>query len=202
MGGGVGMGELGAGGSMRQTIIGFAGCAGAGKTTAARHMIEHHGFERVRFAGPLKDMMRAIGCTEDEIDGSRKEVPCDLLGGRTPRQAMQWLGTEWGREMIAPDLWTRAWAYAAAGKQKVVVDDVRFPNEVEAIRALGGVVIEIRTAAAANPATLQHVSERGGLDVDFSIINPMGPSFFGSLDLLVCETLRPADANLNGAMGE
>ncbi|MFG1267902.1 hypothetical protein V5F40_08060 [Xanthobacter sp. DSM 14520] len=70
------------------------------------------------------------------------------------------------------------------------------------IRALGGVVIEITTAAAANPATLQHVSERGLLDWDFSIINPMGPSFFGSLDLLVCEPLRPADANLIGAMGE
>ncbi|MFG1332002.1 deoxynucleotide monophosphate kinase [Xanthobacter autotrophicus] len=188
---------------MRQTIIGFAGRAGAGKTTAARHLIEHHGFERVRFAGPLKDMMRALGCTEDEIDGSRKEVPCDLLGGRTPRQAMQWLGTEWGREMIAPDLWTRAWAYAAAGKPKVVVDDVRYPNEVDVIRALGGVVIEITTAAAANPVTLQHVSERGLLDWDFSLINSMGPSFFGSLDLLVAEPVRPVEAgHLIGAMGE
>ncbi|ABS68958.1 hypothetical protein Xaut_3732 [Xanthobacter versatilis] len=68
---------------------------------------------------------------------------------------------------------------AAAGKPRVVVDDVRFPNEVEAIRVLGGVVIEVTPAAAANPATLQHVSEQGGLDWDFSIINPMGPSFFG-----------------------
>ncbi|MFG1370674.1 deoxynucleotide monophosphate kinase [Xanthobacter oligotrophicus] len=196
---------------MQTMLIGFAGRAGAGKTTAARHLIERHGFERVRFAGPLKEMMRALGCTEDEIDGTRKEVPCDLLGGRTPRQAMQWLGTEWGREMIAPDLWTRAWAYAAAGKPKVVVDDVRFPNEVEAIRAFGGVVIEITTAAAANPSTLQHVSERGLLDWDFSIINPMGPSFFGSLDLLVSEPVRTckdrlqvgaAQTHFIGALGE
>ncbi|MET3352399.1 UNVERIFIED_ORG: hypothetical protein ABID33_000282 [Xanthobacter viscosus] len=84
----------------------------------------------------------------------------------------------------------------------MVVDDVRFPNEVEAIRALGGVVIEITTAAAANPATLQHVSEWGLLDWDFSIINPMNPSFFDALDLLVADSVRPVEANFIGEMGE
>ena len=83
----------------------------------------------------------------------------------------------------------------------MVVDDVRFPNEVEAIRVLGGVVIEVTPAAAANPATLQHVSEQGGLDWDFSIIKPMGPSFFRSLDLLECEPKRPAAGILSVRWG-
>ncbi|MFG1226010.1 nucleoside/nucleotide kinase family protein [Xanthobacter wiegelii] len=170
--------------SGRQIIIGFAGRAGAGKTTAAQHLVQHHGFERVRFAGPLKSMMRALGCTEEEVDGARKELPCDLLGGRTPRQAMQWLGTEWGREMIAPDLWTRAWEYAAAGKPRVVVDDVRFPNEVEAVRRLGGVVIQLLAPVdlALEAASAGHVSERGGLDVDADLINCKGQGFFATLD--------------------
>lgn len=189
-----------------QIIIGFAGRAGAGKTTAAKHLMEHHGFERVRFAGPLKAMMRALGCTEEEVDGARKEMPCDLLGGRTPRQAMQWLGTEWGREMIAPDLWTRAWEYAAAGKPRVVVDDVRFPNEVEAVRRLGGVVVQVVSAGEFADATsfAGHVSERGGLDVNADVINDKGPGFFRVLDGLMAATgsHAPEVRGFVGAMGE
>jgi hypothetical protein len=68
------------------------------------HLVNHRGFARVRFAGPLKAMMAALGCTNAEIDGDRKEVPCDLLGGKSPRWAMQTLGTEWGRKLIGDDL--------------------------------------------------------------------------------------------------
>ncbi|MBP2147908.1 deoxynucleotide monophosphate kinase [Xanthobacter flavus] len=182
----------------RQIIIGFAGRAGAGKTTAAQHLVQHHRFERVRIAGPLKAMMRALGCTEEEVDGARKELPCDLLGGRTPRQAMQWLGTEWGRDMIAPDLWTRAWEYAAAGKPRVVVDDVRFPNEVEAVRRLGGVVIRLVAPGevALEAASAGHVSELGGLEVDAELINSMEHAFFGKLDQSVGSVSMLAAAGL------
>ncbi|WP_296584874.1 deoxynucleotide monophosphate kinase [Xanthobacter sp.] len=190
----------------RQIIIGFAGRAGAGKTTAAQHLVQHHGFERVRFAGPLKAMMRALGCTEEEVDGARKEMPCDLLGGRTPRLAMQWLGTEWGRDMIAPDLWTRAWEYAAAGKPRVVVDDVRFPNEVEAVRRLGGVVLQLIAPGdlALASSFAGHVSERGGLDVDADLINCRGAGFFATLDhMMRQQRFRASDlAGFVGALGE
>ncbi|MBB6308884.1 deoxynucleotide monophosphate kinase [Xanthobacter tagetidis] len=170
---------------MNQIVIGFAGRAGAGKTTAALHLVEHHDFERVRFAGPLKAMMRALGCTEEEVDGALKETPCALLGGRTPRQAMQWLGTEWGRDMIAPDLWTRAWEHAVAGKPRVVADDVRFPNEVAAIRRLGGRVIRIVAAGDEPCPGLDHISERGGIACDAELINTMDEQLLGDLTRLM-----------------
>jgi hypothetical protein len=166
-----------------QIVIGFAGRAGAGKTTAALHLVRHHGFERVRFAGPLKAMMRALGCTEEEVDGALKEMPCALLGGRTPRQAMQWLGTEWGRDMIAPDLWTRAWEHAVAGKPRVVADDVRFPNEVAAIRRLGGRVIRIVAAGdEVSSGAAGHISERGEIACEADLVNTMDERFFGDVD--------------------
>lgn len=58
---------------------------------------------------------------------------------------MQTLGTEWGRECIAPDVWTRLTLAGASLREgrSVVIDDVRFPNEVVAIRALGGIVVRI-----------------------------------------------------------
>ena len=143
----------------RRTIIAFTGLAGSGKTTAAKHLVNRHGFERVRFAGPLKDMMRALGLSDREIDGDRKELPCDLLCGKTPRWAMQSIGTEWGRQLIGADLWIRAWQAAVdrlPAVVPVVVDDCRFPNEAAAIRAAGGFLVAVeRPGLSAG----QHVSE-------------------------------------------
>jgi hypothetical protein len=145
----------------RRTIIAFTGLAGAGKSTAAAHLTKSRGFERVRFAGPLKAMMAALGCTPAEIDGDRKEQPCDLLGGKTPRWAMQTLGTEWGRQLIGDDLWIRAWRAAVdrlpAGVP-VVVDDCRFPNEAEAIQAADGVLVKIERPGAGTASV--HESEQ------------------------------------------
>lgn len=144
-----------------RTLIAFTGLAGSGKSTAAKYLVEHHGFTRVRFAGPLKDMMRALGLTEAEIEGDRKETPCDLLGGKTPRFAMQTIGTEWGRDIVAQDLWIRAFnaslAKVPAGVP-VVVDDARFPNEADAIVAAGGVLVRIVRPGAGSGAA-GHSSE-------------------------------------------
>lgn len=157
----------------RRTIIAFTGLAGSGKSTAALHLEKNHGFARVRFAGPLKAMLAALGCTHEEIDGSHKEFPCNLLGGKTPRHAMQTLGTEWGRELIANDLWIRAWKAAVdrlpAGVP-VVVDDCRFPNEAEVVKAAGGLIIHVnRPGAGAGAAG--HISEQHVLRSDYTIDN-------------------------------
>lgn len=167
-------------------IIGFCGLAGAGKTTAAEYLEHEHGFARVRFAGPLKAMMAALGCSQDEIDGHLKDSPCNLLGGKTPRQAMQWLGTEWGRDMIAPDLWTRAWN-AAASASRIVADDVRFANEADAIRARGGIVVEIHRPGAGAVVGATHISEAMPFAPDVRIENPLGAGLFESLDAIISQ---------------
>lgn len=130
----------------RRRVVAFTGLAGSGKSTAALHLVEQ-GWARVRFAGPLKAMMAALGLSEREIEGDLKEQPCDLLAGKTPRYAMQTIGTEWGREIIAPDLWIRAWRAALdclPPGVNVVVDDCRFANEAAAVLAVpGGAIIRV-----------------------------------------------------------
>ena len=86
-------------------LIAFCGYMGSGKSFAADYLIEKYGYTRVKFAGPLKDMLHTMGLTEEEIEGGDKDKPSDLLCGRTPRWAMQSLGTEWGRECIGENLW-------------------------------------------------------------------------------------------------
>lgn len=149
-------------------ILALAGKAGAGKSTVAKYLIENYGAELVKFASPLKEMMtsfyKAAGLTPEEIDrrieGDLKEVPCPLLGGRTPRYAMQTLGTQWGRDTMSKDLWVDAAKAKISGMNAslIIVDDCRFPNEAEAIKSIGGKVVEIVTDTVKREVS-NHVSE-------------------------------------------
>lgn len=164
---------------MKQRIIALTGAAGSGKSTVADHL-EKRGYVRVKFAGPLKDMLRAIGLTERQIEGDQKEVPCELLAGVTTRRAMQTLGTEWGRDIISPDLWVGLWRarveqILANGAFGIIADDCRFQNEHSAVRALGGDVWRIIRPSFVG-TDLSHVSESGAssLPADVAIVNACG----------------------------
>ena len=150
-------------------IIGFTGPIGCGKSFAARHLVNNHGFTIHKMAEPLKSMMRAIGLTDQHIEGALKEVPCDLLCGKTPRRAMQTLGTEWGRALVGDDLWVNLWRHTLpAGR--IVCDDVRYANEAATVRSLGGIVIEIRREGVGTHGA--HASERfDGVVADRVIYN-------------------------------
>src|SRR4051794_29167915 len=99
------------------------------------------------------------------IEGDLKQEPVEALAGATPRHVMQTLGTDWARDMIAPEFWSRAWtssakAALARGAPGIVVEDCRFPNEAEAIRALGGRIIRILRPADALLDVGAHPSEK------------------------------------------
>jgi hypothetical protein len=151
-------------------LIGLCGLAGAGKTTAAE-VLEAQGYERISFAAPLKAAFDAVlmGAGVDALQAARmirgdlKEVPLSILGGHSPRHAMQTLGTEWGRTCMGADFWVgigmaRAEAILAAGG-RVVIDDVRFLNEAAAIRGNDA-------AAAAGEREVWLVRGRGGIPGD------------------------------------
>lgn len=126
-------------------VVGLSGLAGSGKSVVADHLIEARGFVRVKFANGLKNMLRTLMAGQGAdpvyiercIEGDLKEVPCKYLAHRTPRHAMQTLGTEWGRETISTNFWADV-AIATCRDhlnkgQSVVVDDLRFPNEFWAL---------------------------------------------------------------------
>jgi hypothetical protein len=125
-------------------IIGIAGYAGSGKSAVAEMLIKEHGFQRIKFADGLKDMLRALGLSEGWIEGELKETPSPLFLGHTPRHAMQTLGTEWGRQCIGEDFWVHYWTMRVRGRiattsgPKIVVDDVRYPNELAAVEKFSG----------------------------------------------------------------
>jgi hypothetical protein len=165
-------------------IIGFTGNMGAGKTTAANHlklvMLRSGSFESRSFAKPLKNMLRAyyeaVGLPHEEVErrigGDLKETSDPFLMGRTPRHAMQTLGTEWGRGFIHPDFWVESsFLKPMATGVHVIFDDVRFPNEAAAIQKRGGVVIRVFRPNQELHDSGFHQSERQEFDVDHVISN-------------------------------
>jgi hypothetical protein len=158
-------------------LIAFTGAAGSGKSTASRFLVEERGFTLVKFAAPLKDMLRAIGLTEDEIEGHLKEKPCATLCGRSPRHAMITLGTEWGRDLIDDGFWVSLWARRVARildeGGSVVTDDCRFDNEAAAVEGLGGSIVKVIRPGADMPV-INHVSENG-VAAHLSIFNDGPP---------------------------
>ena len=154
-------------------IIGLTGYAGSGKSTAAQHLVERHGFTLVKFAGPLKSMMRCLGLGDRELEGDLKEQPHRTLSGRSPRFAMQTLGTEWGRDIIGPNLWVDVAMDSARAALdqggRVVIDDCRFANEAAAIKFAGGAVVRINRPGVGS--VNGHASEEQELPVDWEIYN-------------------------------
>ena len=131
--------------SDRPTIIAITGPAQSGKSTVARFLHENYGYARVRFADPLKSMLGSLGLTEYELEGQGKDLPCELLGGHTPRYAMQSLGTGWGRDQMSRQFWVEAWARRVghAMGAYIVAEDLRFCNEEFMARLMGAVIWRI-----------------------------------------------------------
>lgn len=146
-------------------IIGLAGKARSGKDTVAGFLSEA-GFEKRAFADPLKAAAREIfSLTDSQLYGDQKER-VDAFWGCTPREILQKLGTECLRKGYADDVWVRAMErFIQNGREgfafsSVVISDVRFRNEADAIIKMGGEVWRIdRTGAGATGGIAGHVSE-------------------------------------------
>jgi len=148
-------------------IIGLCGLAGSGKDEAAAILSREHRFAVISFAGPIYRAVSEItGLSPHELKNRAiKEQPIPWLG-KSPRELLQTLGTEWGREMVSQDIWItialrRARQYEGSS-WNVAITDVRFDNEAEAILAAGGQVWRVeRPGAGLSGKAAEHSSEAG-----------------------------------------
>ena len=163
-------------------VIGLYSPAPQSGKTAVAYELQQHGYISVSFAGPLKRMLsvflNSAGYGHDMIESMLFEHKEEKIPefGVTPRHLMQTIGTEWGRECIGPDVWVDVWKSSVMkwldGGLNVVVDDMRFPNEWDAVRDLGGECWYITRPRTAKPES-EHASE-GALDshgFDMRLIN-------------------------------
>jgi len=131
-------------------LIGLCGAAGAGKNSVAELLTDSDGctFMQMAFADPLYQCVSTItGLPVAKLkDRVVKEAVIPWLG-KSPRQMLQSLGTEWGRGMVHDEIWIRiamehASQHLTVGRC-VVITDVRFDNEAQAIVNAGGEVWQV-----------------------------------------------------------
>ena len=137
-------------------IIGFVGFIGSGKDTAADYLVNFHGFRRDSFANTLKDAVAAVfGWDRVLLEGRTKEARewreqrdewwSDRLGKDiTPRHILQYWGTEVCRQGFHDDIWIASLENKMRKTgDNIVISDVRFPNEIKAIKNAGGKVVRV-----------------------------------------------------------
>lgn len=153
-------------------IVGLIALKGTGKTTLARQAVQTinnvDGCSAVRLsmASPLKEGVKAMfSWTDEHVYGPLKQATCPAIGV-TPRYAQQTLGTEWGRGMIDTDVWPKAMGRLIdtmyVQRDVVFIDDIRFENEMEWVKARGGICVLLTREAVAGPlpeipARLMHI---------------------------------------------
>jgi len=155
-------------------LIGLTGQAGVGKDTVAKGISETQYMAQYALAAPIKEAL----CTMFDlpysvfVDRIQKEAIIPWIG-KSPRYLAQKLGTEFGRDMVAQDIWLRVMqqhyeetklvfeeqAHLHTVAEGFIVTDVRFDNEAEYIKNLGGVIWKIERKI--ETPVLAHVSEQG-----------------------------------------
>jgi len=137
-------------------IIGVVGFIGSGKGTVADILVNKKDFTKISFADSLKDATAAIfgwprALLEGDTDESRefRETKDEWWSKKTglhitPRNMLQKLGTEAGRDVIHDDLWVLSAERKIGMYKNVVIPDVRFPNEMDIIQNMGGFIVRVR----------------------------------------------------------
>lgn len=133
-------------------LIALTGAANSGKTWAAARLCQAHGFTLVRFSDTIKRMlMVGFEIPEDRFEGFAKSEPLEDYFGLTTLEMMQALGYQGGRRALHEDIWIVPWRRAVERTGgRVVVDDLRWPNEDAAVRALGGTIWEVERPLVSN----------------------------------------------------
>lgn len=177
----------------RVTAIGLSGYAQAGKDTLGQYLWQNHAYTAVAFAEPMREAMRRLNPTV-EINGNHisyvhalehfgyedlKKVAGDV------RPLMQRLGTEVGRNMFGENFWVDLALKHIPDGSKVVFTDVRFPNEAQAVKSLGGEVWRI-SRPGTEPANA-HISETALDDYKFDavLVNDTKASLFSQANSLL-----------------
>lgn len=129
----------------RIPVIGLCGPRQVGKDTVRRFIIASQGGYPYSMADPIRAMLLGgFGIDMNDpywIENKEQVIPAL---GKSPRDMMRTLGTEWGRDLVNQDIWlTLARQRLLAMGPGMVLADIRFENEAKWVRDMGGRIVHI-----------------------------------------------------------
>lgn len=158
-------------------IIAITGLKRSGKDTLADYIVEKYGFTKVKIADPLKDICKQLfGLTDSQVETDEKEV-VDANWGVTPRQILQFVGTEmfqWKLQELMPDIGRAFWMrqlLQTHTNDNIVISDMRFVHEYNILKAAQPDLIVVRLIRDGQTCNAdQHSSEKEWDQIPASII--------------------------------
>jgi hypothetical protein len=178
--------------------IAISGKMGTGKTTASDYIVHEYGFKRVALADPLKELenihahisndawfahvmpiairLAANSNRPDSImDLAYAIVECfsrhEQMPGKKNRGLLQELATDVIRSQFGNDIWVTYLVNTHLGEDRIVVDDLRFKNELKVFHDAGFITIRLEVPedcriqrlkelyGEVDEAKLNHISE-------------------------------------------
>jgi dephospho-CoA kinase len=162
---------------MEKNIIGITGKAGSGKDTLANYLV-NQGYIKLSFGSAVKDIVSIItGWSRDFVEGTNedrhlRETLVHPDYNKTCREMMQYIGTDLFRNQLNDNIWVNIIKNKIETDKinnKFVITDVRFDNEAEMIKSIGGYIIQINRN---NQLISNHISENGiSIKSDYYIEN-------------------------------
>lgn len=155
-------------------IIGLTGFARSGKDSVAKVLVDQYGFTRIAFADPIREMLLQIDPILDtghHLSSTLKEYGWELAKARPEvRRLLQELGVS-ARAIINEDVWVNKALSIIDKDIDYVFTDVRFINEVAALRLAGAHIWRVERPGVT--AINGHVSESyvSTFEVDQTFVN-------------------------------
>lgn len=162
-------------------IIGFIGKKGSGKSTACEYLTTENTLRvnfkdtlieevRVKFPKLVQEIIDIMDKTD--YDGMRPWTYERLVNEKPPlfRALLQNYGTEVRRE-DDEDYWVSGWRRKVSEyhNHDILTDDVRFKNEYESVKDMGGVVIRIIREGLESADTHASETELDNAVADYTI---------------------------------
>jgi FMN phosphatase YigB (HAD superfamily) len=152
--------------SKKIEIYGFSGKLGTGKNFIAEKIFLPMMPQKQTLVMAFADELKIEGIVKDNLDRTKVFGEKDEF----TRKALQTRGTELGRMKYGEQIWVnflREWilAYSARGVERFIITDLRFPNEFQFIKDMGGVTFKVN-APKRNLARLQKEANTAGVKIE------------------------------------
>lgn len=133
------------------TLVGVSGRKRHGKDIISDHLCAKYGFVKISIADPIRQIIgkQLLYLTDEQLEDGEKKEEVDVRWGKSPRELLQTTGSIF-RDEIDVEFWAKRCMYRVAEiwsrlpESRVVVNDIRYPNELEAVSKVGKVIKVIR----------------------------------------------------------
>jgi dephospho-CoA kinase len=153
-------------------IIAICGARRCGKDTLAHILEEHYGYKHLKISQELKSIVSQLfSFNQEQLENDNKDF-VDERYGITPREIMQFFGTEMMQYKLGellPSMGKKFWIKLFIERyiktnpyEKIVVSDMRFIHEYEELKKYNALVVQIKrnNNPYKNDKLDNHISEK------------------------------------------